>query len=978
MALNKQKIALPLSLGIDTKSDNKQQPIGTLETLENAVFDEPGKLKKRNGNDNIELKDIDNNLILNSEKVSKYKKELIVFNKTTMYSYASTISKWSNKGTAFSAVPNSTQILRTKDEQTALDSTHASGLNIFVYQDTTGVSLSITDNETKAFLVNKQLISASAINPKVVNRDNKIYIFYTESNVLKYKSFNIFTFNDISSATTVVTAQDSIYDVQLVDDRIHIVYNSTTASGTLTFQALKIDDILTSATEVTGEYASVSISLATDSASRILCAYYDASDVKAVAFNYSLGAKLITETSLETIANVTNVSIVESSTNNYTVVYEVSAFATYNNMIKKNTIDTSASIGTPSIVLKSVGLASKLWSHDSIIYFTAIHSNTLQSTLFVSNINGILISKISSNTAGNLITAGGLPRISSIDSTNYLITSQVKGRLSQDNGTFFSILGVNSTTLNFNPASKFKTKSLGSNLHISGGFLKMYDGTQLTEHSFHLYPEVVTAGSTSTSGGVLSDGTYGYKALYAWTDAQGIIHRSTPSLAVSVVLSGGGSTQQQSINVPTLRLTDKNNVILELYRTEASGTIYYLVSSTTAPIANDKTADNIIMADTLITDAALISRETLYTTGNVLSNLPSQPASIIESFKNRIFVTTAKANKLSYSKIQFEGYPVEFNDSLEIVIPSFGGDNIAAKAMDDKLIIFKENSIHYLSGDGPNNLGLQDTFIEPELISSDIGCSNVDSVVLTPSGIFFKSNKGIYQLTRSLGLQYIGAPVEDFNSLNITSAEVVPDKNQVRFTSSDGVCQVYNYTQNKWTTFSNYKALSAISFDNEYYYLRDDNLLYKENDNFSDNGTSIKLKLESGWLSFSGVQGFQRVYRLLLLGAFKSAHKLKIKIAYDYVEAYTEEAIIDVSDFTDSSTYGSNSPYGSDATYGAKNQYQLRLDLSRQKCQSIKISIEDIQDSHGEALELSNILFLIGVKGTENKVNKASNFGSSS
>lgn len=977
MALNKQKIALPLSLGIDTKSDNKQQPIGTLESLENAVFDEPGKLKKRNGYDKIELKDVDDNTITNPEKISKYKKELVLFNKTNMYSYASTIQKWSNKGSSFTAVPNSTQVLRTKDEQTASDSTHASGLNIFVYQDSTGVSLSIIDNTTNAFLLNKELISASAINPKVINRDNTIYIFYTESNVLKYKKFNIFTFNDISAATTVVTAQDSIFDVQLVSDRIHIVFNSTTASGTLTFQALKIDDVLTSATEVASEYASVAVSLAVDPTSRILCAYYDGTDVKVVTFNYSLGVKLIPETSIETISNVTNVTIVESSTDTYTVAYEVSATETYNHFIKKNTINTSASVGTPEVLLRSVALASKLWTHESETYFTALHDNTLQSTLFVSDINGNLISKISPNTSGNVITAGGLPRISNINDTQYLLTSQVKGRLSQDNGTFFSILGVNSTVLDFDPASKFKTKSLGQNLHISGGFVKMYDGTQLTEHSFHLYPEGVTAGSTSVSGGVLSDGTYGYQAVYAWTDAQGIIHRSTPSLALSITLSGGGSTQQQSIEVPTLRLTDKNNVIIELYRTEANGTIYYLVSSTTSPTPNDKTVDSITITDDSISDSDLISRETLYTTGGVLSNLPSQPASIIESFKNRIFTTTSKANKLSYSKIQNEGFPVEFNDSLEIVIPSFGGDNIALKSMDDKLIIFKQNSLHYLSGDGPNNLGLQDTFIEPELISSDIGCINSDSVVLTPTGIFFKSNKGIYQLTRSLSLQYIGAPVEDFNSLTITSAEVVADKNQVRFTTSDGACQVFNYMQQKWTSFSNHKAKSAISFDNSYYYLRTDNLLYKESSDFNDNGTSIKLKLESGWLSFSGVQGFQRIYKLLLLGAFKSSHKIRIKIAYDYIEAYTEEKIINVADFTDSGTYGSYSPYGAEPTYGAANQYQLRLDFSRQKCQSIKISIEDIQDNHGEALELSNALFVVGVKGTENKLNKASSFGSS-
>jgi hypothetical protein len=79
-------------------------------------------------------------------------------------------------------------------------------------------------------------------------------------------------------------------------------------------------------------------------------------------------------------------------------------------------------------------------------------------------------------------------------------------------------------------------------------------------------------------------------------------------------------------------------------------------------------------------------------------------------------------------------------------VSQVGGDITALKAMDDKLIIFKENAIFYLSGDGPNNLGQQDTFIEPQLISSDIGCSVKNSVVLTPAGIFFKSHKGIHLL----------------------------------------------------------------------------------------------------------------------------------------------------------------------------------------------------------------------------------------
>lgn len=977
MALAKQKVSIPLVMGLDTKTDEKQQSPGTLRVLENAVFDEPGKLKKRNGYLKVELKDIDNVNITNTKVLSNYKNELTLFNNKDMYSYASTVNQWSNKGQAFTIVPDSTQVIRTRNVQTTMDSVHSGGLDVFVYEDSTGVSLSVLDNESKAFLINKQVLSAVGSNPKVVNRDNTIYIFYMETTTLKWQKFDIYDFNNITAATTVITAQNNIYDVELVADRIQIGHNKTTSGGTLTFVSLKTDDTLASEVEVTGEFASVSISLAVDETSRLICSYYDGTDVKVISFNYTLGAKLIPETSVETIANVINTAIISTSLNNYTVVYEVSNADTFNYIVKKNTIDSLASIGTPSVVLRSVSLASKLWCHDSTCYFTALHDNNLQSTLFISDLDGQLVSKISSNTAGNVITAGGLPRVSQVSANKYLVASQVKGRLTQDNGTFFSILGVNSTILDFEPESLFDTISLGNNLHIAGGYLKMYDGAEIVEHGFHLFPEGLSDGGTSTSGGVLADGAYAYRAVYAWTDAQGLIHRSAPSLDFNVTLAGGGSTQQQTITIPTLRLTSKDDAIIELYRTEKDGIIFYLVSSTTAPTPNDKTVDSVDIVDNSITDAALISRETLYTTGDVLDNIAAPSSSIIESFKNRVFITTPESGKINYSKIQFEAVPVEFNDALEQVIPDQGGLNVALKTMDDKLIIFKEHSIYYLSGDGPNNLGEQDTFIEPELISSEIGCKNSSSVILTPSGIFFASNKGIYQLTRSLALQYIGAPVEDFNNLTISSAQTVADKNQIRFTTLDGECLVYNYIQQKWTTFANHRAISATTLNNDYYYLRSDNLLYKEDTSFTDNGTPVKMKLESGWLSFDGIQGFQRVYKMLILGEFKSNHKLRIRVAYDFVDAWVQESTIEVSDFINSTAYGLSSPYGAETTYGASNLYQIRLDFARQKCQSIKISIEDVQASHGEGMNLSNVLFVVGSKAVDAKISQTRTYGTS-
>ena len=298
------------------------------------------------------------------------------------------------------------------------------------------------------------------------------------------------------------------------------------------------------------------------------------------------------------------------------------------------------------------------------------------------------------------------------------------------------------------------------------------------------------------------------------------------------------------------------------------------------------------------------------------------------------------------------------------------------KAMDDKLIVFKSDAIYYIAGSGPNNLGEQNTFIEPELISSDVGCIDRNSVTLTPAGLMFKSRKGIYILGRNLQTQYIGAAVEEFNNLKVTSASVIPKEDQVIMTTTDKAL-VFDFFVNQWTTYTNHEAQAATTLNSEYYYLRTNGDIYKQNkQSFSDNGSPIRMKIKTGWLSFAGMQGYKRIYKMLLLGNFKSNHKIRIKAYYNFIEAATQQAIIDASDFIDSTPYGGNSPYGSGSPYGSEgNVYQFRLDFEKQKCQSIKIEIDTIESSDDEGLELKNMTFEVGGKQGLFKNSETSSYG---
>jgi len=979
MSLNKQELPIPFAKGVETKLDSKQRPIGSMNLLENVVLSEPGKLKKRTGYTKLSTDEL-TGTIVNSQKLTNFIDELCLYTATNFFSFSESTDKWTDKGIISNIFPDSKPIVRNTYQQSDVASTHVNGLDIFAWEDTRGgIRVSIIDNATGNELVSDTEITSSGVNPKVEYIANEAYFFFSDGASVKYRKVNPVNPTTIEAEVVAVSsdlnAGAKLFDTTSVSDEIIMVWYN--AAGTMSMRKLQAAAVLTAVQVQSGEAPSVALSVTSDSLSRVLITYYNATAVKVIVRSFSLSANIVTPTVVETIANVTNCSAASSDGVTYNVYYQISASATTNHKVRVNTIDTSASVGTPAVFMLSVGMAAEPFVHNNVVYLPVIHQSTFQSTLFLANSAGNIVSKIAPGLAGVLLASGTLPSVNNITDDNFLFGHQIKGKNVSEDNTFFSLIGVQSTTLEFDKNEKFENSRLGRNLHTSGGVLQSYDGKVIVEHGFHLFPEDLTAGTNASSGGNMSDGTFHYSAVYSWTDNKGQDHRSAPSIPITVTTSAGGTTQTQPIIVPTLRLTEKTNVIIELYRTEASGTIFYKATSTTSPTYNDQTADTVTITDTLA-DASLISNETLYTTGGVLDNISAPSAYLIESLGNRLYIAGLEdENQLGYSKIRNEGKPVEFNDTLTMNINSLGGAITAIKAMDDKLIIFKDSAIFYLTGDGPNNLGEQNNFIEPELISADVGCVSSKSIVLTPHGLMFQSKKGIYLLSRSLGTSYVGQGVEDFNSVTIKSANLKLNDNLAVFLTSDGNTLTYDYFVQKWATYTNHRGLSAIINNDSYYYIRMNGDIYKESEEYTDDGSHIKMVVETSWMSLAGVQNYKRVYRALILGDYKSAHKVVVKVAYNYLEAYTQEVTLNTADFTTDSVYGGDSPYGTGTPYGGTgNQYQFRVNFKTQKCQSIKIRIEDSQESSfGEGLSLSNMLMVVGVKGTEYKPTQARTYG---
>jgi hypothetical protein len=667
--------------------------------------------------------------------------------------------------------------------------------------------------------------------------------------------------------------------------------------------------------------------------------------------------------------------------------YEVFSIIT-NSMNCKVKIATLTLTGTLAAVgtIRSVGLASKAFNINGNIFINTAFESTLQSTYFTILINGStdfpIIAKIGANVGGGLRTNGMMSEIPSTSTNVMLFVNLIAGKFISEANINFSLLGINSTTLDFENQDKFLAVTQSNNLMFVGGVLQSYDGVSAVEHGFHIYPENFTA-TPQGSGGNLSAGQYQYSVDYEWSDNVGQIQRSSTAvpLTVTAVLN-----DKVVLVIPTLRLTAKKgirpNVTIVIYRTQANLTDFYRVTSTIAPLANNPLVDTVTFTD-ILSDSDIAGNELIYTTGNVLDNNGPPACSLICLYQNRVIIGGLEdENLLWFSKNKFENdnfntIPVEFSDQLTIGCDPRGGAITAIYPIGLNLVIFKKTCIFILNGDGPNDTGGGTTFPDPQLIASDVGCDNPNAIGLYKDGLIFKSDKGIYLLGTDLStITYIGAPVEKFNNYGITSCSIIPDTNQIVFTTDGDPALVYDYFFGQWSTWTNHQAQDSDIFDGSFIFVKANGQVFVNDETiFTDGGQPISMNLITPNFNFGGIQSYQSVFRVFLLGTYKGPHTLNIAVAYDYNTDYSEHATItpssNITTWGSDTTWGTSSPWG-----GGYFIYEFRFDFQFPVCTAIRLQISDSQSSdYNEGFSISALTFEVGVHEGGNRLPAANTVG---
>ena len=522
---------------------------------------------------------------------------------------------------------------------------------------------------------------------------------------------------------------------------------------------------------------------------------------------------------------------------------------------------------------------------------------------------------------------------------------------------FNANVAISKLSLNFNnELSSGVKQKLGETNYYTNGATFSLDGRGAYESGFYLRPKIdgVTANTSGGPNPDVASKTFNYIAVYNYYNGQGEIERSVPSPAVQIVT--GVNTTYLVISIKVFKGSYKDNYInnelqygteIVVYRTTNGGTVFYRLSS----VSNDISPLNQTIFDAS-PDSDIINNEILYTSGGVLESDSTPNAKFSTAGGNRLFLGgLEEEDEIAYSNKQIFGEAVSFSDFYRIRISSgASADKSPMSALgylDGKLIIFRQNSIYFIQGDGPNDTGAGATFTDPEIVSSDVGCVDPRSVLNGPNGLLFKSRKGIYLLDRGLQTSYIGAAVEDFNLEGICSALVSDKFNEARFYTEGGNCLVYNFLFNSWSTFQVQTSVNADIWANNPVSLIGGLPVKEVEESFIDDVNPYSVFVITPWLKLSGLQDFGRIYSLNILGEFKSDHTLRVTAYYDYATNYSE--VYNVL------------PLISDS------QYQYRIHLKKQKCESIQFVIEDVNPV-GESMTLSALTLEVGIKSGSMKL----------
>lgn len=876
----------------------------------------------------------------------------------------------------------------------------------FTFDDSTTSTfpqIVITESDTQNVVLSETLSSSTYNFFKVISNGNLFYVFYLEGTTIKCLIYDTtalekaYPANSRNIVTVGVPANCHLFDAMVAQNNGYVYIAYKNAGTTITVKALSILTLATQTIVYSNDIANTPINYlhifgGESTYQKIYVGYGRTAVGSIIAYlpmNLSAATTVtVNATIAQTFVAADTVYTGDSSSfipgflefKKTTVPAQQQAVILVT--ISNTTITAyptfagtyyNAFIGSkPIVVDNKIFLVLLNNNYDSSSYFLmqAMLGTYLSVDMFM-----VPIARINYSESGQNPTYGN-------ETGCYISRLAIKGTLGTDCKLFF--LGFTATEtrgslslgfyrlyqpsiieFDFDYQLKFQSVEFENKNYFNGGYIACLDSNEFIEASPLVDPKTPVVTGQGTSGSLTPLGSYAYVVVYRFIDSNGNYHDSPPSLPVLTTLTGANDEVFIEFDGPNFSRLPYMEVLL--YRTEANGNIYYLEYRTTVP-TNGETVPTY---NSRLSDADLIVNEILYTTGDVLENQNIDSPIMLTVWRERLFALTASG--VFFSKKVTVGYPASFNSllTLNTVIGKSPPTGIAA--LKDKFIVFYENEIYYIAGDGPNDIG-QGSFSSLELVSSGVGCTNPNSIVEADGLVFFQSKDGIRALDASLNIQYIGLELDHYitDSNQIRYGTYHDTLHQIRFGDTNRA-YVYDKITQQWSTHL-FNDTYQVPWEDTIVHVNPTYLSYDDPTvDFKVAGDPYSLRVRTGWINLIPIEGYQRLYRAIILARYRSPHNVVVSVFYDGVPALMEQFTITpsltvVSDYSEANVYENDS-------YGGLSEraYEIEIKPKLQKCTSVRFEIHDENQSDScESFELIGINLVLGLKNVGTKLQATS------
>ena len=967
-----QTLQVPLAAGLAQKEDPRAlQPPG-LSRLVDGQFDEIGgiQLRKPYGTFGTfpSQQTTCRRVVANGD-------ELLVFTKDKLYSYNASLGEYVEKGDHLAVKVEETSRFVTTADQYDADRAELGGVVFFSWSED-------IDNSTRSFVAAFDASTGSTIMaPRRVTGAHKIRLTALESRVL-------LTFYDgvsdlwaysldpenpsagVIAPPTVVFlggggGASSYYDVCRVPGADYAVL-AIRRQPTTDYEVARVDANLGVLRDTKGPTSDLGIAIACDPTGEFaMIVRANGTDIMAdMIYTEDLADVHVDMTIGTTTVIPSRVTAAFSAVKDGVGDFRCHAFwlDETTDEIKTNWVSTGGAIGVQSVHKVGLEIASRAFGHDGRVYLwtafrtdssffsgASIYGYALQYTYFLFRDDGYLVAKASASRAGPNVT-GYIPSVQSLGGGSFAWAGIYRNVIPIGGAATRTKYGAGTPrdiVFTFDSDEARRCVRLGQTLYITGGELKQYDGQRLTEVGFHLYPYLL-AGTLSVGAGALVDGDYAYRQTWGWQNATGERERSASATTGIVTVASG--PKNVTIQWGTLVPTHKQDIAAEVWRTTINPTIdvpFHLVTSNNPNDAANPNRyllnkPNALAGDNLTdgySDSGLNELEMLQEA--VLESISPPAATIIAASADRLFLAgiAGEPSTIWYSRSRGDGEVASFHEALRVSLPTGAGPITALGVLSETLVAFTATSVYVLPGDGFDNVGGGINYGPARVVSSDVGALSAESVALIPQGLIFKSRKGWYLLNRGWAVEYIGGGVSDYDAETVHAVNVVESQHQVRALTS-GRMLVFDYLVGQWAEWSVSDGVHACLWQSKHLYLTASRVR-QQLDAFNAS-TTYGLDVETAWIPL-GSPGWGRVWKVVVLGEYRSSHELRVRLARDYSDVYFQDKL------------WSPSP----TTVGGP--LQIKHGPSIQELQAIKVRLT-VTSAAGESLKLTNLSLEVGLE----------------